>query len=289
MPKGELIIRTIGKIARESLTPGGRGSVFGVTSRGVFIRMHSGWVIFISFEPFRGPLTLNLRGEASPLNALRPGSELVVREGELIFPAAELAIRTKQAETWEGYDPQGTALSPAEREVRLASIAHGVAAERGPAGLGAALASVARRRLPPEILPLYLALRGRLPARISTSVEPFLGLGSGLTPSGDDLTLGLLLALNRWSKLLNNGLDMPALNREIIQAAYRRTTNLSANLIECASQGQADERLVAALDGIMTGSPDLPGCILNLLQWGSTSGGDVLVGIALAILSGNGW
>jgi hypothetical protein len=116
---------------------------------------------------------------------------------------------------------------------------------------------------------------------------PNLGLGGGLTPAGDDLALGFLLAANRWGKLLRPSLDLPAINQALVQAAYARTSTLSANLIECAASGQADERLILALDGIITGFPGLEACISYLSAWGNSSGGYALQGMALAIWPGD--
>ena len=122
---------------------------------------------------------------------------------------------------------------------------------------------------------------------MTRAAESFLGRGRGLTPAGDDLILGLALAASRWPALfwpspggaaLAGGLGprLPAL-------AYRKTTLLSAGLIECACDGQADERLIAALDGLLTGSPGLEQCAKNLLSWGSSSGSDALAGITMAL------
>jgi hypothetical protein len=110
-----------------------------------------------------------------------------------------------------------------------------------------------------------------------------LGLGGGLTPWGDDLNLGIILALNRWADIMATRLDLPYLYRRISQAARAGTTTLSANLIECATRGQADERLLLALDGILSGTPGPEICASALLSWGSSSGMAVLAGIALGI------
>ncbi|MBM3146084.1 MAG: DUF2877 domain-containing protein, partial [Chloroflexi bacterium] len=71
-------------------------------------------------------------------------------------------------------------------------------------------------------------------------------------------------------------------NEQVIQAAYAKTTTLSANLIECAAQGLADERLIAALDYLMAGLGDEREMIHGLLDWGSSSGVDALVGMLVA-------
>ncbi len=120
---------------------------------------------------------------------------------------------------------------------------------------------------------------------IFSALTPFLGLGAGLTPSGDDMILGLLLAYRRWGTVLKTAFDLAKLNDRLNQAASQKTTLLSANLITCASQGQADERLIHALDGIMVGSPAPDQCAQDLANWGNSSGCDALVGMALAILS----
>jgi len=117
-----------------------------------------------------------------------------------------------------------------------------------------------------------------------STLERFLGLGPGLTPSGDDLVLGFLLAVNRWGNLLYHSLDVQGLNRAIQQAAYRKTTILSANLLSCVTRGQADERLVLAMDGIMTGKPDPGTCVSHLLNWGNSSGVSAMMGMALAFM-----
>jgi len=110
-----------------------------------------------------------------------------------------------------------------------------------------------------------------------------LGQGTGLTPAGDDVILGCLLALSRWGHILSPYLDLQALQQPLISQAYRQTTLLSANLIECAASGQADERLLLALDGIFTGQPSTEQCAALLLGWGNSSGCDALVGMGIAI------
>jgi hypothetical protein len=73
------------------------------------------------------------------------------------------------------------------------------------------------------------------------------------------------------------------LNRAVIEAAYRVTTTISANLIECAADGQGDERLVTVADGIVTGRPAIEECVECVLEWGSSSGLDALAGMAIAL------
>jgi hypothetical protein len=112
-----------------------------------------------------------------------------------------------------------------------------------------------------------------------TSIDRLLGRGDGLTPAGDDCVLGLLLMLNRWQA----NRDWSRLNRAAINAAFQKTTTLSANLIGCAAEGQADERLLNVVDGIVTGQPTIRECVDCALSWGNSSGIDALVGMAIAV------
>jgi hypothetical protein len=94
--------------------------------------------------------------------------------------------------------------------------------------------------------------------------------------------IGFLLALNRWKDLLLPSEGMPDLNRHIVDAAYEKTTTVSANLIECATLGLADERLIQAIDWLVINNSQGSQPIQELVTWGSSSGVDVFVGFVVA-------
>jgi hypothetical protein len=133
-----------------------------------------------------------------------------------------------------------------------------------------------------DIMSLQQAMTHHDVPRAVEVLSRLLGMGQGLTPSGDDFVIGLLLMLNRWPDAVWPGGDRRTLNRQVVHAAYDKTTTLSANLIECAASGQADERLVDVVDGILTGQPAESECASNLRRWGSSSGIDALVGMTVA-------
>jgi hypothetical protein len=62
-----------------------------------------------------------------------------------------------------------------------------------------------------------------------------------------------------------------------------KTTTLSANLIEIAAEGEADERLILALDSVFTGDPSPEKTAEMLISYGSSSGMDAFAGLALAV------
>jgi hypothetical protein len=92
------------------------------------------------------------------------------------------------------------------------------------------------------------------------------------------------LALNRWHNLFWSADKLRDLNQQVVETAYKKTTTLSANLIECAALGLADERLVNTLDWLITGSPRNTDILADLLGWGNSSGVDAFVGMTATII-----
>jgi hypothetical protein len=293
----ELFATAQGTTAKKVLSSAPRASVSGITSRGIFLRIDPDDVIFLSFEPYKGPLTLIIAGDVSGLSRVKQADSVNVQDGNIFFITSGIKIITQRTETWDVPSRSNAALEPPERNQRIKAIASEMRAKRVPVGLGEVLTglfnvgnkdaliaassspSIDFRNLmrvthPPDLTDLLPAL------------ESVLGLGAGLTPSGDDLIIGLLLAYNRWKDALNPLLDISKLNETVRRMAFQKTTLISAHLIACAADGMADERLITALDGIMTGVPEGPACADALLNWGSTSGYDTLAGMVLAAYDG---
>jgi hypothetical protein len=289
-----VIVSEIGMIAHRWLAQVREATLLGKSTRGFYLLLPLKWVIFLSFETYRGPLTLNLRGASKGFEALPIGTPIKIEADSLRIPQADLIISYHQAKIWQAKPPTPTPLSASQRLARLRSTAQALFNLRSPSQLS-------------ETLPLWLNLPQSMPASgniflpllkrlnaelitgdalaIAAAIQPLLGMGSGLTPSGDDLVLGLLLTLNRWGQALRPELKVDELNRAIRSLQFNHTTTLAANLIECALEGQANERLILALDGILSGEADTTQCARYLASWGNSSGMDAFTGMVLAILS----
>jgi hypothetical protein len=266
-----LSITSLGAIARQVLAQAQRATVWGVTSSGIFLYLSPDWVIFLSFEQFRGPLTLNSNLNPLLFQSLKPGSTVNLSPQTIHFDSLGIVVGIDSTAIWS--TPARKAASTASLTGgcdRLKTIYQKVLAARGSA-LSGDLLSKSMIAASPDI------------PHISAALEKYLGLGAGLTPAGDDLVLGYLLAINRWGDLLYPDLEVGEINQTIRQAACRMTNTLGANLIECACLGQADERLILALDGILTGEPSPDTCVAHLLSWGHSSGANALTGMSVAI------
>jgi hypothetical protein len=208
----------------------------------------------------------------------------------LIFPAIEFSISLSVNTVWHCPLPLSASRSRAEQRQTLRTIAASVLPRADNTGWAALLPGLAdwpdasplsaeHSALLDRLLGLRRAVQTGGPQQISDGLTSVLGQGRGLTPSGDDLAIGLLLMLNRWY----TERDWTEVNRTVIEMAYRTTTTISANLIECAADGQGDERLIILVDGIATGSTSIAECVACVLGWGNSSGLDALIGMAIAV------
>lgn len=286
--------QSIGGHAFELVARPGQGTVAGTTSRGVFVRV-ANRITFLTSQPYRGPLTANVLSAETHLAAVSAGSPVKIGQGVLLFPDAGFSVAARPETVWSPPAVLAPAPDPARFEA-LVALAGAMLAENRDVGLGRVLGAwlglPAAQPLTPGDLALLSdckSLRSHLSREeIAPAVKiivKFLGVGPGLTPSGDDFTMGLLLSLNRYPAGFIRRESLDRLNGEVRAAARRRTTLLGASLIACAADGEADERLLAALDAVWSGQHPTPAVTAGLLGWGASSGSDALAGMAVAMRS----
>jgi hypothetical protein len=284
-----ITVSTIGTIAREALAQARQARVIGNTSRGVFLHLQTDWVVFLSFEPYRSPLTLNLVGKTADLGTLETSAFAKCSTEQIYFPAIQSTVLLNRAESWHAPNPAQTGLPWSELKARLLLVLRLATQERPDHKLVNLLDGMLRGQpasylADSEFYPLLsrllaLAQNGDR-AAVADSLQAFLGLGDGLTPSGDDLVMGYLLAMSRWGNRPTDP-DMTSIASRLSPRLSLLTTHLSASLIRCAWRGQADERLIVSLDGLVTGSMPVEDCVSTLSTWGSSSGMDALTGMVV--------
>jgi hypothetical protein len=112
------------------------------------------------------------------------------------------------------------------------------------------------------------------------SVDPvsgLVGLGPGLTPSGDDFLIGALAALDAIHQTKTHA----ALGEAVAAAAPARTSPLSASFLRAAAAGHVGENLHALVAAVVCGHLDAAAAAAGRI--GHTSGWDMLVGVVLAL------
>lgn len=107
-----------------------------------------------------------------------------------------------------------------------------------------------------------------------------LGRGPGLTPTGDDVVAGVLLACR--AVLEPERLDR--LGRSVLAGARLATTVVSRGMLADAAAGWCPDVVARGLAGLL--APRAAGgdaAVADLLRVGHTSGGDLLVGAAAVL------
>jgi hypothetical protein len=285
--------RSTGLLVQDLLACGAAATVIGSTSRGLFLLAPSSRVVFLSYEAWRSPLTVNTGQPHKLLRDVSVGAQARFSLGAITIPAAGVTIDLRTAPVWAAPPAPPATLSADQRRMKLVETAARVTT-RSDAGFSPLLSAFinlpVRSGLEDEeqvflqrLQELRLALRDHDLARAGDTAAALLGYGRGLTPSGDDLISGLLLALNRWGHTLPPCNRLAELNTRLVQSAYTQTTALSANIIAAAAAGQADERLVQSLDAFFTHLLDPAKAADLLLSYGGSSGVDALTGFTIAL------
>lgn len=119
--------------------------------------------------------------------------------------------------------------------------------------------------------------------RVAAGVErpaSLVGLGPGLTPSGDDAVAGALLGLRLVRRTSRVGALAAAL-----APALAATTDLSGSLLLAAAQGYAAPPVVELLTALSAGAPApvLRRRVAAVLAIGHSSGADLLTGVHAAL------
>lgn len=180
-----------------------------------------------------------------------------------------------------------------ERAVHVGGLAVGVSGLVDAAPSALPRPDLAGAALHEALWPRTEAVRAELPARALTGlasgdpivVGDLLGRGSGLTPVGDDVLSGWLAT----ARLVGHP-GFAAVGEEVARSAARRTTALSATLLDCAIGGEAIppfHRLLTRLGRLSEAGPNhLPEddpALTALLRVGHTSGTGLALGCLLAL------
>ena len=135
----------------------------------------------------------------------------------------------------------------------------------------------------PRLNAVAQALRAHNLAAFEAAALRVLGLGHGLTPSGDDLLGGIFFTfahvpISVWRSA------MPGVHARIRSAAQSATNPISAALLDDLMRGSSYRVLHDVFDAFQAGEPRrITDAVNRLLRLGASSGGDMLAGVFLAL------
>jgi hypothetical protein len=273
-----------------------RGRVHSVFERACNIETPAGELVTLLAQALGNvPHGIRLAGPVAPFEAwLAPGQYAILDSTALCLPDAGITVDLSCAAVWRGavaavstdhrsMDADGAAIAVSLRELRATLVER--ALEQGFAPLLAAAAgarSTVERAFAARLshaLPLLARATERrdIPA-VAGATARLVGLGPGLTPSGDDFIAGYLAAL--WSRAgFDSGLDamLPSL-ADALAPLFLRTNAISRQMLSDAAQGRFAERLIDVTVAI-SGGGDVVDATVHALASGHSSGADTLCGL----------
>jgi len=220
--------------------------------------------------------------------ALAAGAMVVRHVEGVVGPSAALKLRFSRATEWDGRVRPLTSLTGSElyrNADQLEAWLMQHASGRGLASLLPALRGKDSNLSPSGrkiLAPLKPLLAGRHPSTTALlqMAGNVLGLGEGLTPSGDDFLVGLLAALRLSGR--QKGL-LPAPDRHrFLKTVMVETSDLSAEFIRCALEGNFAEPVVLLVESLFVQDPSAwPSNAACLAGTGHSSGIDAMVGMVV--------
>jgi len=123
------------------------------------------------------------------------------------------------------------------------------------------------------------------PSECMDTLTPLIGLGPGLTPAGDDLITGFMVALHAASEISGDAALCLKLIQSQIELWSKKTTDISRWALLDAAKGFAAQPLLELCD-ILISDPsvaDLEKATDRVLTLGSTSGVALVFGLLTGI------
>ncbi|MBC1435339.1 carbamate kinase [Listeria rocourtiae] len=134
--------------------------------------------------------------------------------------------------------------------------------------------SISEWLMQPKTHDLAKAIKSTDAVFIEQTLRYFIGRGNGLTPSGDDMLVGILL-------IGKVSVPFKAVLTKLIETEIL-TTDISLTYLKYALQDEFSELLIALYKAFQTGA-ETKKIIEQIYQSGHTSGIDTIAGVALAI------
>jgi len=249
-----LPVRECGRIAHRILAAAPAGTVCAVFRRSCYLEFVGGQVVCVGDRALgRGPLNAQVDRFQPP------------RLGDSV------ALRLDGAKLWQPATQEAKVTRAALRALRAAARRR--VPEEGFGGLLFDRANPLLEHARQALAALERWLSGEVLVR---DAETLLGLGPGLTPSGDDYLGGIMVALRTFGR----GAEADALWAWLALRAPSRTSKISMAHLAAAAEGEAHESLHDCLEALGAGvTAGWPERLDRLASVGHCSGWDGLAGV----------
>jgi len=260
------VVRTsVGAARRLRAAPSEAGKVHSVFEKSLNLDWHDGRLLTLHGPgPLLAPFAVALTH--FPAGAVRPGQPVWRRDDTITLDGVVVG--------WSGAASVDTVMpeTSAERQSVTALLSMLSDVESGSSGLTSTVGRRAESRLAD-------GLRLRQSESFIAGALGLLGLGEGLTPSGDDCLVGALAVVHRFAR---SWLDAhPEIDSTVTTASVTATNAIAREFVTHALAGQFSESLIDLMSA--QSAKDIGRAVTHLLSMGARSGADTLHGIRLAL------
>jgi hypothetical protein len=290
----------IGKTARRLLTPGACGQVLAVFSGVAYLATEQAGLFWLASE--NAPMHPRGLQIEAPFPKPVVGEKFFI-EGECIKIVPDLKVDFGDASTWKvSTTPAEAALAVDQIPTRVKSLflkGFDLSQASGFGRLIPKILSLVASQLDDEVESdpiLALAwpgiyeiakacLLGDMTGLLQKA-NALVGLGEGLTPSGDDFLGGLLFCVNTIQRLYPGFIYLDSSEQALfIESARRRTHLISFTLLKDLTNGQAIEPLHKLIHTMLSDQrPESIRPASCLTQIGHSTGWDLLTGALTGLL-----
>jgi len=260
-----VVTMSAGIAGRLRVAPSDAGRVHSVFEHALNLDWHDGRLVTLHgpgplLAPFAAALT------HFPTGAVRPGQ--LVRRRDDTITIDGVVVEWSDTATVDVTMPA----TSAERQSATALLSMLPDVESVSPGLTSTVGRRAESRLAE-------GLRLRQSVLFIAGALGLLGLGEGLTPSGDDCLVGALAVVHRFAR---SWLDAhPEIEGVVRTASITATNAIAREFVTHALAGQFSEPLIDLMSA--QAASDLGRAVTHVLSMGATSGVDTLHGIRLAL------
>lgn len=282
MTGAPILVRSVGSTVSDLLAAPATGSLLAVFPRSCYLELAGRIVALVVPELLRGPLNVVI----DPPPAFRfedlAAGAAVALDPQLVPGPPRLSIQRGPVFDLSAMEIWDARLTP------LRSANRGALARRldriKPVLAGAPSESLAHpdgrpARAAEAMDALYSGLRHAQDAAVAHGARGLAGLGSGLTPSGDDVLTGILIAV-----ALLHPAHADRVRGAAMEAVRERTTRISLAYLDAASRGEAGEAWHVLAHHLDDGPDEaVATAAADVRAFGETSGADMLAGFVLAM------
>ena len=296
---------TMGSMARWYCTEHTRGNVLASVTKCLYLSLEEGNIFWLVGQ--EGSLHSRCIQIEGCLPALDAGVSFTLSQDHILFSDGTNVDLTG-CSTWQAALLDEKSLQPASQIYPRAEIVFQILSGFSPRGFGIIIPSLLHEdhislsgsgfQLKDSILllaaPHILEIaRGSRCKRLDICLKAadcLVGLGSGLTPSGDDFLGGMLFTLHVLGKAYPGQFqDDPSLITSFMKTSETKTNQISFTLMRDMSRGYGPAPLHQFMNSLLSGQPHdvIMESALELVKIGNSTGWDILTGVFAGLKRGH--